>query len=526
MSRTTITILLVIWLWLPYCPSAQGETLDTDSSTLTLKVYERVSATPLLQAQYSDNVAMHHLTYRTSTSSFGMEYQWRDENQALFSEYGRGESLTHIFATTYLQPKETEHLWGFARYSTGTKKGINWNSTSDISRLYPYIVSDTLGGDLLHEMYSFGGGYSGAWCGYRLSGHLAYDAQQEYRTVDPRPRNITSHLRVSSGVSRSLGGYDLGMSLQYGIYKQRSSITFFSPLGSALQRLMSGLGDSFSRFDSNDPSVYYRGYTLGTALDLLPKDTSSGLFGSIAYQFDQIEQTLSDMNEVPIHHHANHQIQFAIAYQQKIQNSPTTWGVELKSNLQRRDGVEHIVSEPKAGTYPVVGYLPNFRMQRAHKQVAVYLSNNKGVMHQEQWWIKASLAHRYLDISKVMPEKRLLSSQWTGILSGEASRMLTSHQILSLGAEVAYAPTSKGSLQLPYATMRDYDIAHLEHSLRSLSGSFIALQVSPSYFHAFGSNTKEWGLRGSCQYRYEQYRHPGAAPTHRHCLVTTIQLVF
>lgn len=507
--------------------TALANRLEGDSLSLSERVYQQLITRPLLVSHYADNVALHHLAYPTSLSSFGLRHQWRSETTPMVAERGKGESLYQAFASAYLKPSHTQHLWGDASYTNGVRRQVNWNTTSDIHLLYPYLVSDEVGGDLKHERYSFGGGYSGLWDALRLSAQLQYTAQQEFRVRDPRPRNITSHLGATAGAAFAIGNQIVGGNITYGIYKQRSSVASYSPAGATLQRLMSGLGDSFVRFDTNDPTLYYRLNALGGSLHTMPHHHTTGLFAEASYLYSKLTQILSDLNEVPIHHYNEHQASVAIGYQYQPKRQGVIYSIHLTSQVELRDGIEHIVGEPKAGTYPVVGYLHNLRLLH-HQNSLSFTISQQAPLH---WYGRATLSYQHLSIKKLEPHKRLLSQRLTTSLAGGVAKpftphkSLTSHQTLSLDAEIAYTPRLSSTLELPLASMRESQITHLQHLSNISSASALQLLTGVSYSHTFGDGANEWGLQLSCQYHYAHYL-PTSQSIHQHQLQTSLRLIF
>lgn len=110
--------------------------------------------------------------------------------------------------------KGNSSLWGEARYKNGKKTGRRWNETSDYLLLYPYVMGDTVGGDLKSEQYYFSGGYAYRKGSYTIGAEGSYGADIEYRNADPRPKNLTGDLYFTIGMSWKTGNhYALGYSL-------------------------------------------------------------------------------------------------------------------------------------------------------------------------------------------------------------------------------------------------------------------------------------------------------------------------
>lgn len=515
-SRLTILLLALLSVG-----SLQAE--QSDSLSLSSRAYERATLSRLPYIEMADGVAVSHLRYRSSLSSFGMRYHWRGEQQALVPEVGQGASLATLRAETHLRPSDRETIWGDARYARGTKRAIRWASTSDYDRLYPYVVADEEGGPMTHESYAFGGGYSRQLLRQlRLSGQLTYRSEQESRTVDPRPRNIISDLLFSGGITHPLGSYHLGLTLSGGIYKQRSSVSFYSPLGTTQQYLMSGLGGSFKRFDTNTPSVQYRGCEVGAALHLIPQQT--GLMARAAYCYQTLEQALSDMNQVPIHHYDDHRGSARLGYHSAAE--ALRWGVEVSADASIRSGVEHIVGEPEAGTYPIVGYNPNFRHALADAALTLHLADPSSDSKGWHWTLRPSLSYHRTDTRVLEPAKSLLLQRWGGAVAAELAHGSSGDRYALLRLDL-YASTGVGSrLTLPRASMEPSRLQHIEQRYDAMTATAVGAALGPRAFlplHLVGISC---GLELACRYRIDGYRYPGGTHNLRQTVDVMAQLVF
>ena len=116
----------------------------------------------------------------------------------------------------------------------GNRRNVRWNSTADYLLLYPYIVADSVGGDLTTEEYAFGGGYARRIGRFDIALRGDYRAAQEYRQVDPRPHNVVSDFTVRLGAGMELGRSVLILDLRGRLYKQNSRISFFNETNTCL----------------------------------------------------------------------------------------------------------------------------------------------------------------------------------------------------------------------------------------------------------------------------------------------------
>ena len=116
-------------------------------------------------------------------------------------------------------------LWGQAYYRNGVKRNVVWNETSDYDWVYPYVLGDSVGGDLRCEEYYFAGGYAREYARVTWGGTLDYRAAVEFRNIDPRPKNVVGELNASLGISlRTKTHYGIGISAFATKYKQSNEI--------------------------------------------------------------------------------------------------------------------------------------------------------------------------------------------------------------------------------------------------------------------------------------------------------------
>ena len=82
-------------------------------------------------------------------------YNWSKEKNAVMTQNGDGLSLGEFRATSLKMLDRGDAVEGGVSYQRGVKKNVLWNTTSDFELLYPYVMADTVGGNLQTEQYSF-----------------------------------------------------------------------------------------------------------------------------------------------------------------------------------------------------------------------------------------------------------------------------------------------------------------------------------------------------------------------------------
>lgn len=95
-------------------------------------------------------------------------------------------------------------LRGNASYSRGIHKHIGWNAIRNAEAYYPYLVSDSTGGDYHFEDYRIASNYTFRAGRLPLNIGLTYKGEIAYRLTDPRTTNTTGALELSVATSLSL----------------------------------------------------------------------------------------------------------------------------------------------------------------------------------------------------------------------------------------------------------------------------------------------------------------------------------
>lgn len=166
---------------------------------------EHTSLENLMLQESLRNPALHGIFYQRAFSQLALGIDLQRQSTAFIPEKGNGYTLPYLKVSTYHHLNDHSAVWGEASYTTGKQYDIQWNSTSDYDLLNPYILADTMGGDIRHERYWISGGYATHLGKWLLGGEMLVRAQQEYRGNDPRMRGVVTDLTLRLG-----GGYDLG----------------------------------------------------------------------------------------------------------------------------------------------------------------------------------------------------------------------------------------------------------------------------------------------------------------------------
>lgn len=275
----------------------------------------------------------------------------RSDHEAFLAQDGFLKNQFSIQART-IQKLGNKILWGNVDYKNGKKDNVRWNESADYSLVYPYVMSDTVGGNNLHiEEYAFTGGYAQSNDHITWGLQLDYRALKQYRTKDPRPDNTVSDLFLHAGMGYQISEkYALGGNLLLRKYKQENSINFRSNIGIPTVYHSTGLGTDMYLFAGKKDAykIQYDGNTYGIALQLLPA-SGQGLTLDMDYQIFKFEKNISYLLYLPISKITENKYTINAAYQKTVANKH--WNVKFLAQKRKREGTEHRFSTPQNNIY-------------------------------------------------------------------------------------------------------------------------------------------------------------------------------
>ena len=355
MRATIMSTMLALAAWSPVA----AETAAAPDSASTATVMQRIELASLEPAQGLLALAWHNPAinqYRRSftMSEVGLSFTSRHESTALHPQQGDGEHIAAFDATTYIKHK-SQTLWGRAYYNNGRIDGIEWNETSDIDIVYPYLLADSAGGKKMNvERYSFGGGYASRKGRLSWGASIGYTAGLYYRNVDPRPRNVTARLSALAGLGYRLAGDYVGaVSLGFMKYRQSNDIAFYSELGNEKIFHLTGLVNDYNRFAGSGYSTYYNGRQWSTSLSLHPAD-NHGFSATVAATQLGIDNVLADLNKLPMAHTDHKTVAAEAGW------LAAGWGLKAHVSATRRKGTENVFGDPAGSVYLQIGSLDRY----------------------------------------------------------------------------------------------------------------------------------------------------------------------
>ena len=286
-------------------------------------------------------------------SGAAASWNYRTEPAPVLREEGTGLSEGQLNIATLVRLDSLSAVRGKVRYANGVKRGVLWNSSSDYSTLYPYVMADTVGGDLRKEEYAFSGGYTARRGRFHWGVEGAYRALHEYRQADPRPRNIVSDLHVTGSAGwRATPGYVLDASFAYRRYSQTQSMAFHNERGRNTAILhLTGLGGHFSRFAGATDSYLntrYTGNGLTVAAAWLPV-REAGWNATASYSLLDLVHFLPLPNQTEIPYTELYTREADARLQYLSRGGDLAWKAGAFARYQWRIGQEIILDNGAAG---------------------------------------------------------------------------------------------------------------------------------------------------------------------------------
>lgn len=492
------------------CPAMAQETVD--SAGLMQRIARSNSETEQLLQLPWNNPAVMQFKRDYSLSEVKVGFNSRSENHAVDVQQGSKNHTLVFDAGTFMKHRSST-LWGEAFYNNGRIRGINWNETSEPQVVHPYVLADSVGGNMNVERYSFMGGWASYNGKLAVGASIGYTAGLYYRNVDPRPRNVTANLDIQAGIGYNVWrGYVLAASFNYKKYKQTNNVAFYSELGSDKIFHLLGFANDYSRFAGTGIQTYYNGNRLGATLNFHPT-SRSGFSASVEASRFSFNNIITQLNKLPMAHVTHNELQAEAGW---IDNK---WGVKAHVEASRRVGTENIFGDPAGSVYTKIGALDmSFQntfcvsvdgvWQHGFGNIMVAAHPTVGYHHYNEIYVDPAAS------------KQINTMNYALTLRGAAQLGWRTHLALMLGID-HIAPTSC-SLELNSDDVKP-ELAGLGRAVRSnfdnLSGRRTSLLAGLDVTVAI--NTK-YALRGKAAWQRTAY----VMSTHRNELDFSLGFLF
>lgn len=458
-----------------------------------------------------ENPAIKQWMYGAGHSGIGAGYLSNRADKPVDLQLGTGERSWYIGAETYLKYR-TSTLWGDASYTNGTQLNRNWNETSDLAVIYPYVTADSIGGDMKMERYRFAGGYADHTADWAWGASLSYDAGLYYRNVDPRPRNVTGLLDVSAGGARRVtGDYFAGVALGYSKYKQSCDIEFKNEMGVEKIYHLTGLGTQYQRFAGTGDAYYYDGTRLGVSVNLYPS-SGRGLMLTANLSRFTFDKVLKDLNKLPLNHAWHNAIALNAAYVAQ------SWDIAVDFTAYRRHGYENIFGDAASGIYPQIAELDTYADNGRQWSLSGVWQRGFG---ESLLWVKPAVGYSHRSEVYISPRRHILINKVVPSLEAMYSFPFAASWRMSVKAGADYSRPVESKIRLDDAATQEPQglIAMVRYRYAYESRDNLTLRGHLTLQHSINSR---FGIALSVDYARTNY----GLSTHRNVITSSLSLIF
>ncbi|MCR4582628.1 MAG: hypothetical protein K5764_03630 [Prevotella sp.] len=246
-----------------------------------------------------------------------------------------GEYATHQYGT----------LSGSIQYAQGKHRNIGWSAMRQPEHYFPYISTDSCGGDFKFDSYYAEGSYGFTLGRWLLGAKGSFFGEQAYRLTDPRALNNTTWLRFNAGAGRQWGDHLFLFDAGYGRNKQHMQLRYWRP--GQQDRFFVCYG--FGLYDTRQSAVsfgksrmYYIDEYNARLQYLSPQANPLRVHASLAYAYDHMTTEESDIYD--LYESRSHRLNpmLRLTY-----DTPHAWHFDLmaSADVTLRKGYENIIEE-------------------------------------------------------------------------------------------------------------------------------------------------------------------------------------
>lgn len=349
-KNTALTVILVVMT-----ATIEAETIDS----LALRTVEHRSAVLSLRDNLFNNPAMQSIHFTTSLNTLAATYTYAHASSPIRLEQGNGKNIGAGHIDAYLH-KGKSTLWGAASYSNGQVRNTQYCESSDFEILAPYVMADTVGGNLQRERYHFMGGFSYPLGRFNVGAEGEYQALMAYRTRDPRPKNLSGDLKGKVGVSYSLDAKNLlGLAFTARKYKQTNEVEIYNEVSMPVIYHLTGLGTDYYRFRGDQTDTYYKGWAVGGMASFGQRD-NQGPFAQVDFNRMKVEKIISSLNQLPMATTVTYDLNATLGYSCRYANHAL--GASAFAHGMRREGTENIFGSAQDNIYPLIAEAQQYRL--------------------------------------------------------------------------------------------------------------------------------------------------------------------
>jgi len=305
---------------------------------------------------YLKNPAMNARRFNFSITDVYVYHNNSDRQQNGYIPWqGDGNIATGGGVESYLKVNKKLTAWGGASFCASHQWHVAWNSATDYLRVAPYVLADSVGGNLSAQQYKFSGGVGYNIGNWIVGAEADYRAEIVYRRRDPRVKDIVSDLRINLGASVSIGNWITGFSGGITVYHQDIDVDFYNPINDIRTYCMTGLGSVYPRFSGgNTSNSAYEGTGYFGSIQLSQK-SYRGLKFSISGGKEGLTQRMRDYNNLDLSKSETYTLSSTILYAM-----PEIITFSADGGWIRRIGTENLFGTAVGNSYPKISSRQNY----------------------------------------------------------------------------------------------------------------------------------------------------------------------
>ena len=325
----------------------------------------------------------------------------KSENEAYAKQFPSGAEGFGVRAESFLRYKNGKRLWGSASYQNQKEKDLHWNESIDRTLIYPYFTADSIGGDMQTERYAFAGGYLKHYKRFGWGATLNYAAELASRNRDPRPKNISSDLRIKAGGAlRDFHHLTLALHGSFEKYTQSNDLKFFSEMGQPPVYHLNGLGYYNNLLKGNHLRGIYDGYGYGAGAQVV--NQRGDWYLAVDYGHLQVEKYIPDENNVVASTLVNSQWNAEIT--KLFHKKSYAYGLKLSYSDRQKAGIEPLLSARNSNGAEVLSTHKNYTLKAADYRLSlIFISEGESQLlispyvsyqtHREDYTLIESFEH-------------------------------------------------------------------------------------------------------------------------------------
>ncbi|WP_410881516.1 DUF6850 family outer membrane beta-barrel protein [Myroides sp. DW712] len=342
-------------------------TYGQQTDSLALKIKDNQDVIYQFRKSLYDNPAAY-LNYRQyNLTSFDLSKEVSKKSTTLAQE---GKNVERLFfrANAFNRLDEKSAVWGNASYNQGKRQNIQWNESADYELIFPYVVADSVGGDMKFENYEIQGGYVQQIGKYNIGVSGFYKAKLEYRNVDPRPKNLATQVGGSLGGSRNFDqNFSIGIQLEIEKYTQKHNMSFYSPTGFPVIYEMNGMGNFNNLLKGKRRQAFYDGWKYGTSFQIYETQQNKWFLTGGIHVFN-FEKLLPEFYDVQASKAKD--ILYKLTAGKWFEFNTTTVGVLFYGSKQTRKGTENLFVNETTTNFIKIGQEERYRYEESQVQLS------------------------------------------------------------------------------------------------------------------------------------------------------------